>query len=92
MVGGGEKGTEKEWTLLQNTREDKVPEASILARIISGAFPLKTRKMPIVSLFFFRRGKNRIYLKSNILHRQRVGSSQKVREAPSSLLTFLLEF
>lgn len=92
MVGGGEKGTEKEWTLLQNTREDKVPEASILARIISGAFPLKTRKMPIVSLFFFRIGENRIYLKSNILHRQRVGSSQKVREAPLSLLTFFLEF
>lgn len=50
MVGGGEKGTEKEWTLLQNTREDKVPEASILARIISR--PIKDQEDAIVSLFF----------------------------------------
>lgn len=101
-VGGGLRNTIIRWLEAgKGYREgvDTLPEYKRRQSSRSKVFQLGSFQEPshwrpgrCPSSLYFRIGKNRIYLKSNTLHRQRVGSSQKVREALSPLLTFFLEF
>ena len=49
---GGEKGTEKEWALLQDAKKKLVvKKESVLTGFISAAFSLKITKMSTITLF-----------------------------------------
>ena len=55
MVGGGERVQRRSGHYSRIQEKTKFKKEGISARIISGAFPLKIRKMPIVSFFFLNR-------------------------------------
>lgn len=47
MVGDGKEETEKEWALFRDaTKKIVFKKEGVSAGIVSGAFPLKIRKMP----------------------------------------------